>query len=377
MTDRTLRLPLVLAVPAIVLLAGGAAPAAAQDSPLDRLSIHGFLTQAYAMSDGHQYLGIPDHGTNHYRVAALQFRYDASDRDAFVLQLSHERLGNSPLDEFEPAVDLDWVFYEHRFGTNTTARVGKIRSPVGIYNEIRDVGTLLPLYRPPLALYGEQFYASETVDGVMVGHRVPLGDWTLQLEGFFGDWEYVQFDLETVAHVNGAVGTQAWLQTPLPGVRLGGAAVRYPVRDVLGAPDEFEDAEILWLGSLDATFRRTFVRGEGYHTGFGDEAIGYVGDAQGYYGQAGFNVTEQVSLVAQAELTDVAFDVLGPQPFTFDDTLDRDLALGLRYQPSPFLALKLELHRYRGYSVEDEALTLGVDDPVNVTYGLLSVSTSF
>lgn len=354
------------------------APGAGQTGALERLSVHGFLTQAYGISDGHQRLGVTSHGTADYRVAALQFRYDASDRDAFVIQLSHERIGHSPLARLEPEVDLDWVFYERRFGANTTARVGKIRSPVGIYNEIRDVGTLLPMYRPPVTLYGEQFYTSETLDGVMVSQRVPLGDWSLEVDGFFGGWEYVQFDLESFAQVDGGLGTQVWLETPVRGLRLGGSAVRYTSRDILGAPEDFEDPQVLWRAALDGTFPRFFVRAEAFHVAFGAEEVGYMGEAQGYYGQASFSVTDRLGLVAQAEFTDLAVEVTAdPQPFSFDDNIDRDLGFGVQYRAWPNVLLKLEGHRYRGYGIEDEFRLLGLTDRANVTYGLFSVSTSF
>lgn len=362
---------------ALLLLAAAGTPGSGQSVLPEGLSVHGFLTQAYGVSDGHQRLGIPSYGTADYRVAALLFRYDATDQDAFVLQFSHERIGRSPLTAGEPAVDLDWVFYERRFGENTLARVGKIRTPVGIYNEIRDVGTLLPLYRPPTTLYGEQMYASETVDGAMVGHRVPLGDWSLDLEGFFGSWEYLQWDLETIAEIDGGAGAQVWLRTPLQGLRVGGSALRYTARNVQDTPEGFEDSQVLWMASVDGTFPRFFIRGEGYELDFGSEAGGYEVGARGYYGQLGFNVTDAVGLVAQAEWTDLELEVFEPMPFLFDDNMERDLSLGVRYSPLPNLVLKLEGHRYSGYGIENETRIIGLMERADVTYGLLSVSTSF
>jgi hypothetical protein len=367
----------ILAVLALTgaLLAVHGTPAAAQSS-LDKLSVHGFMTQAYGISDGDQRLGIPAHGTADYRVAALQFRYDPSDRDAFLIQFSHERIGHSPLSDLEPAVDLDWVFYERRFGENTVARVGKIRSPIGIYNEIRDVGTLLPLYRPPVTMYGEQMYSSETVDGVMVGHYVPLGDWSLDVEAFFGSWEYLQWDLTSFAHVDNGLGTQLWLRTPIQGLRVGASAIRYTSRDVMGYPEGYEDTSTLILGSVDGTFSRFFVRAEAYTVGFGDEAILFEGTAKGYYAQGGAHLTDAVSLIAQAEFTDLEFDVTEPQ-YSFDEMMDRDLGLGIQYRYSPNLVLKLEAHQYRGWGIENRLILAGIDEPATMTYGLFSVSTSF
>jgi hypothetical protein len=350
-------------------------PAEAQDR-MDKLSIHGFMTQAYAISDGDQRLGVPSQGTADYRVAALQFRYDPSDRDAFLIQFSHERIGHSPLSDREPAVDLDWVFYERRFGDNTVARVGKIRSPIGIYNEIRDVGTLLPLYRPPVTMYGEQMYSSETVDGVMVGQHVPLGDWSLDLEGFFGSWNYLQWDLTSVAQVDNGLGAQLWVHTPIQGLRVGASAIRFTSRDVVGYPEDYEDTSTLFLGTLDGTFRRFFVRAEAYTVGFGEEAVNFEGTLRGYYAQSGVHLTDEVSLITQAEFTDLSFDVFEPE-YELDETLDRDLGLGIQYRYSPNLMFKLEGHQYHGWGIENRMIIAGFDDPTTMTYGLFSVSTSF
>jgi hypothetical protein len=84
-----------------------------------------------------------------------------------------------------------------------------------------------------------------------------------------------------------------------------------------------------------------------------------------------------VSLVAQAEFLDFELDLEGPFPLSFDGQLERDLALGLRFQPSPSLAVKLEAHQYRGFLVEDRDLSIFSGAPLTATYGLLSVSTSF
>lgn len=64
---------------------------AQNDDPEQKLTVHGFLTQAYAKSDGGTVLGITEDGTSDYRSLALQLRYAMSENDTFVLQLSTAR----------------------------------------------------------------------------------------------------------------------------------------------------------------------------------------------------------------------------------------------------------------------------------------------
>ena len=339
------------------------------------LSVHGFMTQAYGRTDEHQILGIGPAGTADYRVAALQFRYAYDARSAFVIQLSHERIGRSPLGDLEPAVDLDWAFYEHRFDDYTVARIGKVRNPIGIYNEFRDVGTLLPFYRPPIFLYGEQMYTSETVDGMTLGRRFPLGDWELSVDGFAGSWSFVQIDLATKATVDLGYGAQVWLQTPLDGLRVGVAGMRYTTRGNVGAPPDVEDQQALVVASLDGRFGPVGARTEFRHVAFGEDEIGYTVTADAYYGELTLNVTDQLTLMGQAQWQDLALEIPAIM-LSMDENLERDLAIGVRYALTPNVVLKLEGHRYRGRSIEDQVI-FPWDERVGANYALFSVSTSF
>lgn len=367
------------------MLLGSFGTVAAQQSHLERLSVHGFLTQAFGISDDHQYLGIPTRGTADYRTAAVQLRYDLSDRDAFVIQVAHERFGRSPLNDVRPDIYLDWVFYQRRIGDNTTVRAGKILMPIGIYSEIRDVGTLLPFYRPPTSLYGEAVYNSETLDGVSVTHRLPLGlDWLLQVDAFAGGWQYLQPDLETYGKVDDGTGVNLWLETPLPGLRIGGSVARFSARDVMGAPSEQRDAMRGYQGSVDGQFERFTVRAEARRITFRDATTNvYFGHLEGAYAQVGVNLTPRLSLTAEADIQRISFNVPEPQPpfppepLEMDWAQQRDLGLSARYLMSPSVVLKIEGHRARGYDVDDQSLMPLRDAPAQFNYAVFSVSTSF
>jgi hypothetical protein len=125
--------------------------------------------------------------------------------------------------------------------------VGKIRTPVGLFNEFRDVGTLLALYRPLVSVHGEQVYANETVSGAMVGRRIPLGAWALDVEAFYGSWEFVQYDFATYARVDGGYGGQVWIHTPIDGLRVGSAGLRFTVGNLVGFPPTPKTTR--WRGS--------------------------------------------------------------------------------------------------------------------------------
>ena len=160
------------------------------------LSVHGYLNQAYAFTDGKSIFGITKDGTTDYRHLALQFRNDVDESNVFIIQLSHRREGNSPEMQFHDDVELDWAYFEHRFSENFSIKIGKIQLPLGIYSEIRDVGVLLPFYQIPYMPYGESSYMSETIDGFSFKHTLPLSDnSSIESDLFVGQWRWIEWEI--------------------------------------------------------------------------------------------------------------------------------------------------------------------------------------
>ena len=354
-----------------VLLGVAVAPASAQET---KIQVHGYLTQAYGAASGGTYLGIPEGGTADYRTAALQFRFAASPSDQFVWQFSHRRLGQSPITQGEPELKLDWFFFNKQLGA-VDLRVGRIPIPAGIYNEVRDVGVLLPLYRAPFDFYLEGAFTSETVDGLVAGTRLfPASPWNVELSLFGGRYDMtnrdVQYDttgtpaaiLPEVADVQTALGTQVWVNTPVDGVRAGFGASHLDVRNGGFAGNWTE-----WHGSLDARTKWVTVQAE-----YRRFAIPDVDYTAGYvYG--GVHATPELTLHGQLEFGDV---VLTTAPGTPSFDYDRTKTVGASYAFRPDLVVKGEYHFTNGYWADEPVSDLGFA-PAKVKYFLVSLSTSF
>jgi hypothetical protein len=345
-----------------------ATPAAGQ-TPLERLDVHGFLTQGFAGSTDVQLFGVPTDATLSYRSAALQLRYRFTTSDHVVLQLDHRRLGGSPLTEDARWVGVDWAFYQRFLGT-WNVRMGRVPLPQGIYNEIRDVGTLLPFYRAPANFYMEGF---EAIDGGVVGYRRPLGAWFLEASLFGGTFDFKEVRTYPggselgVQRRKKALGSQLWLETPVPGLRLGVGAMRWDVDREEGG----EAAEYSWRAALDGKFDRLLARAE-------YRAMRHVGHSMAsYYGQLGLRLTEAVVLNAQADLEDrkmtMAMGMGDPQEIEF--RYARDFAIGVNYRFSPELVFKLEGHRAKGYNLDRSFSPLG--DAGRTDYAIASMSIAF
>lgn len=360
----------------------GPSTAAAQDAT-EKLSVHGYLTQGYAASDTLQTMGINSQGTTDYRRAAILLRHASSEKDNFVVQLAHRRLGDSPAMAFESDVKLDWGFYERRFGGSSWLRVGKSPIPLGIYNETRYVGQLLPFYRAPYSFYFEGSFTSETVDGLVASHTLFADSpWSLSATAFGGNYDMLEFSYAPTgtngameyyvakAKARNAAGAQLWLNTPLPGLRMGGGASRSTNSGgALRAPGTKESASG-WNGGLDASFERFQLRGE-YRTFVFDAA-----DYAGYYAQTGVKLRQGLWLNGQMEGIDV---ILAASPSTGRPELDldfnRDYAVGLSYAANQNVTLKLEAHQQQGYGYESYSNFMA--EPPKARYVISSLSLAF
>ena len=348
-----------------------ATPAAAQET---KLQVHGYLTQAYGAAHGGTFLGIPEGGTADYRTAALQLRYTMTPNDQFVWQFSHRRLGTSPITVGEPELKVDWLFYSRQMG-NLDLRVGRLPIPAGIYNEVRDVGVLLPLYRAPYDFYLEGAFTSETVDGLSAGyHLFADAPWNVEVSLFGGRYDMTNSNTSydsvgtpiahtpEVVNVDNALGTQLWLNTPVDGVRAGFGASRLDVQS-----GDFEGKWTEWHGSLDARTHWATLQAE-----YRRFAIPDVNYTAGYV-YAGFHATPQLTLHGQMEFSDVVLTTAPGAP-KFD--YDRTKTIGVSYAFRSDLVMKGEYHATNGHWSDAPVSPIGY--PLGkVSYFLVSFSTSF
>lgn len=356
----------------------------------DRLTIHGAASLAYGKSDKLPISGITKDGTSDYRILALQFGYKISEKDRFVTQLLHRKSGTSPLNAVTPAIEPVWAFYEHKFDGGSSVKVGRNPLPRGIFNEIRYIGTLLPLYRVGNAVYGETL---EFVDGVV--YRAPIalgGNWSLDATAFAGGYDLkAQVPTSTgVAVVStrneNTVGAQVWLKTPIEGVRLGGFVNNYQGTPRATLPEASRPKRTTTLlYSAEAVFSKVFARSE--LTTFKQTKSPNFVDFKTYYVQAGVTPTEKIGFVAEYNSgRNVVRFANTPIP-NLDLPLNKDLAIGVSYKTSAHVAFKLEGHSVKGYQFDSPVpsvipptappLVAKLAPAAKTYFALASVSVSF
>ncbi|HQU73810.1 MAG: hypothetical protein KDI06_12810 [Calditrichaeota bacterium] len=354
------------------------------------LQIHGYLSQAYAQASDYPIFGIPVSGTTDYRNLALQFRVNTNKKTSLIFQLSHKRLGKSPIMVLEEDVELDWGFFEYRFSENGYLRAGLLQLPFGIYNEIRDVGILLPFYQVPYTPYGEGNYTSETINGVSVGYEQQLGDsWRLSGDIYLGEWMMQEWFIlrsplnpgETIPvigepRISHGFGAQLWLETPVNGLRLGsggyfGQISGGVVFQALGK----NDLKARGL-SIDGDFEKFLARLEVAYLNLTPVSTG----AWAVNSQVGWHLLEKLSLMSEYCSYRVNNIPLTTQQIVDESQLKffEEVAVGINFRMLHNFVFKLEHHWTDSYITEIPSDIPGTYLQARKTrYAIFSVSMAF
>ena len=334
-------------------LAGIAMTPGAARAQDDRLTVHGSINIGYGKTDGLPYFGMTKDGTSEQRAVALQFGYKLGDKDRLVTQFLHRKFGRSPLNQVEPDFFPVWAFYEHKFDNGVGVKLGRTPLPRGIYNEVRFIGTLLPFYRTGSVVYGETL---ENLDGVVVSKTFNVGAFKIESHAFGGGFD-LKYQVPSAtgnavgnSRQENTIGAQAWLTTPIPGVRLGGFVSSFASVPRLTIPKAQRPGRTTSaMYSLDASYEQGFVRGE--WTTFDGKGPTSRTNFDAYYVQGGFRPTERFLIAAEYNFGNNRAMLPAPIP-AIDIPITKDVGIGFTFKPSASVALKLEGHRNEGYQFD-------------------------
>lgn len=144
------------------------------------LSINGFLSQGYINSTGNNIFGdSEDDGSFELNEFALTLNSIPTENIRLSLQLLSRDLG----DEGNNDLLVDWVMAEYQLNDYFGIRAGKVKLPIGLYNQQRDSDFLRPMAFLPQSIYNENKRA------------LLVGAWGGSLYGNFsldsiGDFDY-------------------------------------------------------------------------------------------------------------------------------------------------------------------------------------------
>lgn len=124
-------------------------PVAAQD--LGNLQIHGFATQGFLFSSNNNYLTMDSSsGSLHWTEGALTVTDPLSDNLRVGIQLHMFQMGQFGRSN---NVVVDWVSGDYKVDDQVGFRAGKIKIPMGLFNDSQDVDPLFLWVLLPQSIY--------------------------------------------------------------------------------------------------------------------------------------------------------------------------------------------------------------------------------
>lgn len=153
-----------------LLLLTGLVPAAAVD--LASVEMHGFVSQGYLQSTGNNaYAGTMD-GTWAFSEVGLNATSQLTDNLRIGIQIFARDLGDVGNND----VTIDWAFADYHHNDYVGVRMGRYKTPGGLYNESRDLDFTSPYVLLPDSVYDIRWRDFSTaLNGLQVYGTFPIG----------------------------------------------------------------------------------------------------------------------------------------------------------------------------------------------------------
>jgi hypothetical protein len=237
-----------------------AADDAAQDDRAP-LEVHGFVSQGFILTWRNEYLAQDStKGSFEFSELGINVTKALTDQLELGVQFFAQDLGPSG----NHAPQVDWFYLAYRWRDWLGLRVGRLKMPYGLYNEVFDVDAArLPILLPGSVypLQGREIlFAHNGVELFGFARLRSLGalDYRLFAGTIFWDPDSlvpINAGFEADLHVRYVAGGRLLWETPLEGLRVGasGRALRAePTFYIPGVPPvAIENQSYLWAASAE------------------------------------------------------------------------------------------------------------------------------
>lgn len=225
------------------------------------LSVHGFASQGFILTLKNDYLAEgTKHGSFEFSEVGINFTTNLTDKLRTGVQFFAQDLG--PSGNFD--AKIDWFYIDYRLKDWLGIRVGRLKIPYGLHNEIQDVDSarvpvLLPQSVYPLqtreilfAQTGAELY------GFVRSRSLGALDYRAFAGTIFLDADSLTprgANLAFAFHVPYVAGGRLLWETPLEGLRVGGSfeAVRLDATAFIPtlAPVKIRSDSTSWIASAE------------------------------------------------------------------------------------------------------------------------------
>jgi hypothetical protein len=347
----------------------------AQD--LSNIQIHGFATQGFLYSSTNNYLSTnSSSGSLGWTDGAVSVSDALSDKLRVGIQLHMYQLG-----EFGgPNIQVDWAAGDYKVNDHLGFRAGKIKTPVGLFNDSQDVDAVHLWALLPQSIYptdNKSFTLSHLGGEVYGSQRLGKRTGTLVYRGYAG---YRPMDLNggytktldlsltpieqafglpqtliTTAPSGKDFGGDVRWQTPLKGLLIGSSAIVMDLHGVAGAVS-FRAAR-----NTDTTEYAQFERGKFFAafelrrmpiefiitptTPMGPMSIPASIDWRSWYGMTSYRLTEKLQVGTYYSHLVSAGQGINT---SLSENYSKDWTVSARYDFNSYFYGKLEEHFVHG-----------------------------
>jgi hypothetical protein len=379
----------------------GAPQGARAGVELGGVQIHGFISQGFLYTDTYNYLATDTtDGSFEYNEMGINFGKQLTDKLRIGVQLFSRDLG----DVANNKVTVDWAYADYRWRDYLGLRAGRIKLPMGLYNETRDMDMLRTSIVMPQGIYNDLLRDNLiATNGVGLYGNKGIGKaGGLEYQALGGatsidaDSGVGKYSNDSLAALNGETtgttttdtnyaGALRW-ETPLSGLKFGysiyWAEAKLPAQLFNGAMQiTIESAPTTQVASVEYSWRNLVVAAEYWHrrtrTMIGTAE--QINKAESYYLMASYRFNDWFTLGGYySEYYPDTEDKSGDHQTINHNAWEKDLALTLRFDINDYWIFKLE-----GHAVNGTANVVGIDNPGNDFddsqwyYGAAKLSFSF
>ncbi len=370
---------------------------------VEGVDIHGFISQGFLRSNDYNYLSNKSKdGSLEYNEMGINFSRQLNDKLRIGVQLFSRDIGNAANNK----ITLDWAYADYRYKDWLGLRVGKIKLPMGLHNETRDMDMLrTPIVLPQgiymdivrdnlIATSGAGIYGHYEFSGFGdINYQLIIGVLPTDSEGgvvkYLNDASQSSFN----GVINGDLGADTsfagalWWETPLEGLRAGYSYFHSPSDGPLliagVIQTTWEMVNVYHILSAEYTWDKLVLAAE-YMERATESHIIPVGvrrktTSQSYYVSASYAFNDLFTLGAYYSILYFNKDDKDGNTLPVKHKAwEKDLALTLRFDINSYWVFKIE-----GHVVDGIANVLTVDNPDNdftepdFIYGAAKMSFNF
>jgi len=381
-------------------------PRSAQAEELD---IHGFISQGYLKTNRNNFLAETKRGTWEYAETGINFSSEVTSDLRIGIQLFTRDLGK--FGNFN--LELDWAFGDYTINDYLGVRIGRIKTPYGLYGETQDVDISRSTVLLPQSIYllslrdilisfnGVSFYGEidlsflgaleyQAFGGAIIGN--PAQSTNSSIAQFFNSRAYQEFNIEGFtpfvmksAHDRWSAGGALQYSPPVEGLVFKSTVLHHRAVFKSELTDAFTDQlntlglapeglspqlnfstndVYFWINSIEFTLNNIIFASEyGRYTGTFRSSQPHLLphttlDQELYYAQLSYPINEWIqSSVYYAWIgdpTDRKGEKLAEEGGIDYHAFQHDLAFGLRFDINDFWIFKLEFHKMNGTFQIDE-----------------------